>query len=125
MAKENRCVLCGGRILPSGKCAGCGWDNSKKDTKYRLNAHNENTVHLHADDCEDNLNRDNDGSPVRLNLNRKNSQNAQKRAAAAKKTDSNKQIASTGSSAAQAQRGSQKQNSSQTQTVKKAATGRA
>ncbi len=76
MAKENRCVLCGGRILPSGKCAGCGWDNSKKDIKYRLNAHNENTVHLHADDCEDNLNRDNDGTPVRLNINHGKTKNA-------------------------------------------------
>ena len=70
MKKENRCVLCGGRLLPSGKCTGCGWDNTKKDAKYQLNTHNENTVHLHADDCEKNLNRDNDGSPVRLNQNR-------------------------------------------------------
>ncbi len=63
-------MLCGGKLLPSGKCAVCGWDASKNDTHYRLNTHNENTVHLHSDDCEENLNRDNDGSPVRLNQNR-------------------------------------------------------
>ncbi|MCD7764123.1 MAG: hypothetical protein LUI14_13205 [Lachnospiraceae bacterium] len=126
MAKENRCVLCGGRILPSGKCAGCGWDNSKKEPKYRLNAHNENTVHLHADDCEDNLNRDNDGSPVRLNLNREKTQDTQKkRTAGVHSSDSQKQSVSAGAgvsqtqNAAQAQSGSRAQNGSQTKNVKK------
>ncbi|MCD7744754.1 MAG: hypothetical protein LUI13_05635 [Lachnospiraceae bacterium] len=122
MAKENRCVLCGGRILPSGKCAGCGWDNSKKEPKYRLNAHNENTVHLHADDCEDNLNRDNDGSPVRLNLNREKPQDTQKkRTAGVQNSDNQKQSVSAGTGGSQAKNAAQAQrdSGSQTQTVKK------
>lgn len=126
MAKETRCILCGGKLLPSGKCAACGWDNSGKETKYRLNAHNENTVHLHADNCEDNLNRDNDGSPVRLNLNREKTQDTQKkRIAGVQNADNQKQSVSSGAGgsqtqkSAQAQRGSQTQNSSHTQTVKK------
>ncbi|MCD8014241.1 MAG: hypothetical protein LUG99_13890 [Lachnospiraceae bacterium] len=73
MAKENRCMLCGGRLASTGRCVVCGWDSTKNDTHYRLNTHNETTTHLHQGECEENLNRDNDGSPVRLNFNRRKS----------------------------------------------------
>ncbi|MCD7884378.1 MAG: hypothetical protein LUI87_11850 [Lachnospiraceae bacterium] len=59
MARKKRCTLCGGKILPSGICAECGWDNSKNDEGYRLNTHNGAGMRLHEGDCEDVLNRKN------------------------------------------------------------------
>ncbi|MCD7955547.1 MAG: hypothetical protein LUG93_07300 [Lachnospiraceae bacterium] len=59
MARKKRCTLCGGKLLPSGICAECGWDNSKNDEGYRLNTHNEAGMRLHSGDCEDVLNKEN------------------------------------------------------------------
>ncbi|MCD8073734.1 MAG: hypothetical protein LUF27_01630 [Lachnospiraceae bacterium] len=59
MARKNRCTLCGGKVSPSGICMECGWDNTKNDEKYHLNAHNEDGMKLHSGDCEDMLNREN------------------------------------------------------------------
>lgn len=52
----ERCILCGGK-LRAGRCAECGLDNTKNDKKYRLNVHNEKTIHFHRGKCEDNLNQ--------------------------------------------------------------------
>lgn len=59
-----RCTLCGGKVRAGGICQECGFDNSKNDSKYRLNIHNESGMVFHSGDCEEHLNREherNDG----------------------------------------------------------------
>ncbi|MCC8065621.1 MAG: hypothetical protein LIO94_00745 [Clostridiales bacterium] len=57
MAGKKGCRLCGGRVLSSGICSECGFDNSKSDEKYHLNTYNEDGIRLHQGDCEEILNR--------------------------------------------------------------------